>query len=427
MAAIAYAYDEQLTQKTHTGDTDWTDVPDSVIADVDITDSALYLLVVNCKVSIDSGTNKLGVRVVHGTVPTVFPGSQEIYEIQDDGWYDYVYAKEFTASALDGENIIKCQFATLDNDARTVKIEQITMTAFKVDGLAPGDYFYAEDDDVAAPVPLTTSFVDFAKVTFTPSNTNDEWLLLYTVSFTPGDASNQTEARLRRDGSEAIPTEVALQVSLEGEDTGNSVVCGLSRAYTLSAAEHVFAVQARHDAGVASVHNYSAVAAIRLNAFQNFATFWNADAVVMAVADTPEEVGNIEPTIAPVNSDVFVFGSAVLDVTSTNTTGRLFVQVGGITSPVGRDDNDSFQSFDSTDEGPMITVQRLSSQSGALDIDLDAQASATIGVEDRSLVAFSAELVAAPEPPAAASLPEYGQIRTAIGDPPVYGATILRS
>ncbi len=427
MAAIAYAYDEQLTQKTHTGDTDWTDVPDSVIADVDITDSALYLLVVNCKVSIDSGTNKLGVRVVHGTVPTVFPGSQEIYEIQDDGWYDYVYAKEFTASALDGENIIKCQFATLDNDARTVKIEQITMTAFKVDGLAPGDYFYAEDDDVAAPVPLTTSFVDFAKVTFTPSNTNDEWLLLYTVSFTPGDASNQTEARLRRDGSEAIPTEVALQVSLEGEDTGNSVVCGLSRAYTLSAAEHVFAVQARHDAGVAGTHNHSAIAAFRLNAHQNFATFWNADAVVMAVADTPEEVGNIEPTIAPVNSDVFVFGSAVLDVTSTNTTGRLFVQVGGITSPVGRDDNDSFQSFDSTDEGPMITVQRLSSQSGALDIDLDAQASATIGVEDRSLVAFSAELVAAPEPPAAASLPEYGQIRTAIGDPPVYGATILRS
>ena len=34
---------------------------------------------------------------------------------------------------------------------------------------------------------------------------------------------------------------------------------------------------------------------------------------------------------------------------------------------------------------------------------------------------------AAAPPPAAASLPEYGQVRTAIGDPAVYGATILRS
>lgn len=32
-----------------------------------------------------------------------------------------------------------------------------------------------------------------------------------------------------------------------------------------------------------------------------------------------------------------------------------------------------------------------------------------------------------PPPPASVTLPEYGQLRTAIGDPPVYGATILRS
>ncbi len=30
-------------------------------------------------------------------------------------------------------------------------------------------------------------------------------------------------------------------------------------------------------------------------------------------------------------------------------------------------------------------------------------------------------------PPVAVNLPEYGQVRAAIGDPPVFGATILRS
>ncbi len=44
----------------------------------------------------------------------------------------------------------------------------------------------------------------------------------------------------------------------------------------------------------------------------------------------------------------------------------------------------------------------------------------------RNWFVLSIEEEPTPEPEAV-NLPEYGQVRTAIGDPPVYGATILRS
>ncbi len=47
---------------------------------------------------------------------------------------------------------------------------------------------------------------------------------------------------------------------------------------------------------------------------------------------------------------------------------------------------------------------------------------------EQMVVMFMAKDMFVVDPiPAAPSLPEYGQVQTAIGDPPVFGATILRS
>ena len=397
MAAIGYASATEVTEQTHTGDTDWTDALE--IADAAITDSAEYLLIVTAQINGNDANEQFGFRVVIGTTPTLMTGSNAVIEPYNGSTRpNYMYVKKFTASASAGENIIKFQIQTISNTAKIVKADTIVMVALNLDGLDAADWFYGEDDDTGAPTAHTTSFADFATTgAFTPANTNDDWLVLFGANIAVNVTNSSFEYRLRLDGSTATPADDAPLFNEEGENAAEQRVLGLSRVHTLSAAAHQFWVQGRDDSGGGGSfdHRFSSVFALRLNAFQDHAFVWTEAELTLSVDATYEEIAAIAPNIGPVTSDVIVIGSAVCDVGVVAREARIQATVGGTVTPTGRDKIDS-KGYDATDENSLFTMFVLTSQSGALDLDLDGQVSvvADAKIEDRSFAAFSTELAA---------------------------------
>lgn len=395
MAALDYASTTQTTEQTHTGDSIWTDISGASIADADITDGGEYLLIVSAIVGGDSAAKQFGFRMVHGTTPTVFPGSTMIFEPGGATIrLGYFFLHKFTASASAGENIIECQFQCTSDTSSTVHADTIVMVAINLDGLASSDWHYGEDSDT---LEHTTSFADFATTgAFTPNGT-DDWLLLFCANYAIDDIVINTEYRLRLDGTTASPTDDAPFFSEEGENVACQQVYGMSRVFAaLSNASHQFWVQGRDDETGANDHLYSAVIALRLNAFQDHAFQWTEAPITLAVDDTFEEIANIDPDIGPVTSDVIVIGSVAFlpgDGTQANLSGSL----GGTVTPTGRDATKQIRSYDSTDENAMSTMFVISDASDVQDLDLDAQVNvvANTAIEDRSFVAFSIELAAA--------------------------------
>ncbi len=428
MVAVRHAHTSMTTEQAHGADGLWTDVPGALIADAEIVDGVDTILMITGQINSSSTSRDVQLRTTQGTIPTVLDGSTHFFESNSNLWHNYCYIARFTSSVVLGENVIQMQMRTDEPGLAAVRVDTVEMTTVVLNDLAPGDFFFGEN---SVSTPLTTSFVDFATTgAFTPANDGDTWWVIFTSLIHINSSSINYEARVRLDGSTAVPDDDAPEFSREGEDSSNDeIVAGLSRAFVLDNTEHQFWIQARDDSGPSNVHEHTAVFAFRLNACQNFRAFWNEADFPFAVADTYEEVGNIEPIIGPIASDVFVAGSLAFSAGSSAREGNLRIEVDGVQHPAGYDDHTNVVTYDPTDEYPGITSFVLEAQLGALDIDLDGKGelvSAGEKVEDRSLVAFTFEL-ASVEPEPAGGLPEYGQIRTAIGDPPVFGATILRS
>ena len=406
MTALGYTSTTVTAEDTHTGDSTWTDITGAVIADAAIVDSAEYLLIVTAQVSGGNNAQTFGFRTVHGTGPTIFNGSTFIFEPRISGtslYRDYMFMHKFTASASAGENIIKCQFQSTSDTGETVRADTIVMLAINLDTLDAADWHYGEDDDTASPVEFTTSFADFATTgAFTPNGT-DDWLILFCINWLVDAVNVNTEIQLRLDGTTASPADNAPFISEEGEDVEESKVYGMSRVFTPTNASHQWWVQGRDDATGVNDHQYSAVFALRLNAFQDHVFGWIEADLTPSVDDTYEEVlgttigtpsANID--VGPVTSDIIAIASAVADHTAERD-GGLLLTLGGTVTPVGRDGHDVHQDdYDASDEQGMFTMFIATSQSGALDIDLDAKVQAVADgvIEDRSMVVFSAELAA---------------------------------
>lgn len=418
MTAIDYAYGEQLARVTHTGDTLFVDTG-AEIPDADITDGANYALIVTSQNGYSSANSFYSIRVVQGTAPAVMVGSNFFQEPSDVGLrHNYVYVFNFTASEVAGENIIKVQMRA-DDFSLTVEMATIQMLAINLDDLDSNDWEYGQS---VVSTDLTTSFVDFASITFTPANNNNDWLVIGCGGWTVDDVTVNTQVRLRRDGTEVAPADSAPLFSEEGERATEMRKYGFCRGFTLDDSEHTFAIQMRDDAPKADQndHEFSSLIAINMNAFQNHAFSWNEDEQALGAPNVWEEALAVTPNIQPIASDMFVFGSCSSDNAVSGS--RLRIQLGGTTTPVGRDTADGrFDafSFDTTDENAMFTMALLLGQSEEQDLDLDAlvAVTATQKIEDRSFVAFTAELVAVP-----ANAPKFGQpINQTLANRPGFG------
>jgi len=295
VAAIAHPKVEQFTAQTHTGDLNWVDL--AQIDAGDFVNDGVYLILASAHVGGSDFNDTFTFRLLHGA--TTFPGSDMVLEPwgQATDLRSYFYMTKFTQPAT--AELVKLQFAVLNDTANTAYADTIQIYTIRLDAdlTENTDFFYNEDDDTGGVTALTTSFVEFANVVFTPGTADEDWLVIGSCSWDVNSTDTNTLAHIRKGTNPAAPDDDAPQISLEGEDTAERKVKGFHRVFpALPASSVEFAVDMRDDsATVVDDHVRSAVFAIRLDAFEDHAQFWNEAPVILST-DPGTEIGNLDPT-----------------------------------------------------------------------------------------------------------------------------------
>ncbi len=395
MAAIEHVSAEQTTIQTHTGDTTWTDVLE--IAAVNFVDNAVYLIIVNCQWGGSSQADNFGMRFVHGGTPTLFPGSDALNEPPSSsatvGLSGYTYMTVFTQPST--AELVKLQFMTV-NTGRTVRADSIEIHAIRLDvDLVDGvDYKWAEVDDSATPVVLTTTYVEKANIVFTPINANDTWLVLGSVCWDVNHVSSSTLTKLRHgtDPAAASSVEDAPLIIEEGEDLTDRKVFGIQRAFVLPGTSQEFALDMRDDSATdEDDHVRTFIFALRLNAFETFEWFWEQQELDPTTSGV--EIANVDITPV-VTGDYLLLGCSTTDNGNDLDSMAVQMTVDGIETPTGVYLHTATLMVDGGDRNAMFISALRSLASGAeRDIDMDAkEINSGAELEARSLVVFSMEL-----------------------------------
>jgi len=371
MAAIGYVYDEKTTDTPHTGDTSFFDV--LTMAKEDFVANATYILIITAQLHHNASTNHGEARVVHGTTPTKFIGSDFRFEAGDNATtanrhtYGFLYKWTVPATTED----VKFQIRNVDATGDTVRASGVTMLAIRLDAdLTEGkDWAYGEDDDSGAPTTHTSTHVSFASTgAFTPDNASDDWMVVAMHHVLINSLNRNCEVRIDRDSE----TEIVPLWSEEGEDTEEYKCRLLMRVYSLTAAAHTFTVQARDDNTGLNDHNFSTIFALRLNVFEGHDKFWNEAEQTFSVAGDWEQINGFASYTPTTARDHVLIAFAAADQPNTPFLGNIRFQVGGTTAPVGKDSNWDSRVYDTEDESPMFCLAVVN-MSGAQDIDFDGR------------------------------------------------------
>ena len=388
MADIAVVYGEELTEQTHTGDTNFFDV---LTVDADKwTADANYVIWVTAQTVGNSTGLIFEMRVVHGSTPTELTGSLHVFEPGGTGAYqNYFYQNSNYTHANPAEDV-KVQIRT-QSSGQIAKADSIILMAMELTDLTEGDDFARGQS--TATTEFTTSFVDFATTgSFTPGNNNDDWVATACTAHRVDNLDVNAEWRINLDSD----TETEPTWSGEGEDIAEETVFGLLRPYTLSNSAHTIKVQARDDATGVNNHKYSDIIVLRLNVFADHNIVYTAAEITLATNNVFEEIQTFDIT-PTATGDFIIFGFAINDAGSVNTA-RMRAQKDGTSVVTGFEDHNVTRPNDDTDELPYFQMVKTSLSSGAArTIDLDGRFSSVSDsvFEDRSLVAFSIALAAA--------------------------------
>ena len=387
MAAIAHGKKTQLTAAT-TQSASFVDVFEE--PSTSFVGSATYLLVVTTGAGMNHANTRIGVRLSHGTTPTEILGSRANIEHSGNIQGNYSYATVFEQPAT--PDAIQVQFKT-GNAARIAKIDNCILSWIRLDAdlTENTDWFFVEQDDEASPVELPLSFgTEFAGLTFTPGNNNDEWLVMSTARISIGSTSESYDIRLNREGTDLTP-----EYRQEGEQTDEFRVDTLSRVYQLADSSQTFDLQAQEDsAGADHAHAYSNIIALRLDAFEEHHFTYTEGAV--SATNAWSEIIGIAPFTPATAGDFFIYGSCTHDPGVIRAC-HIRAQIGGTTVPTGYVEATNHSTpQDPTDQNPLIThaIENLAASSQDIDFDGNQNAADTGDWRHRLAVAFSMELAA---------------------------------
>ena len=372
MAAIATASVEQTTRQTHTGDTAWTDISGAAIAAGSFVANATYIVWAKAQFGGSDENVLFGLRLVHGTTPTVFNGSTDEKEptSQTDGeFHTYFFQVKFTRPGT--AEAIKFQFRTL-NGAKTVRADSLVILAIRLDAdLVDGtDYKYGEDDETGATTAIEeASYTGFASITFTPGTASEDWLVVGCLNYLI-DAGTFFSVLWRINRDSAADTAPFAQE--EGENASDSRVNAMLRAYTLTAASHTFTVEAQDELDNADQndHQFSSIFALRLDVFEDHTFDWTETEFSPSTTGVYEEMTGVASYTPQTAGDNVILATAVSDSGGNNRTAGIRVQVDATTAPVGHDGHDDGGSWDPTDENPMAVLAKVNMAASARDIDL---------------------------------------------------------
>jgi hypothetical protein len=387
MSELGHKYVEETTIQTHSGDTNWDTI--LTLSNTDLAAGTKYLLWAIVKdFGSASSSVVMGCRIAHGATPTSFTESEHYHEgMGASGWYVYNFFIEWTA--ISSEDVV-LQIKTY-NEGSPVRADQMSLCAIDLDGLAAGDYYY---DSYTTDTDLSATPADGAEITFTPANNNDDWLVASVAALVPDDDLTPENGSRIEHGADVAP-----RAQRQGEDITERFMLGLVRPYTLANTSQTFTEQSYCDTTNNS-RVYSAIFALRLNAFKDHAIYWvEADiGDPLSTTDYATEVGSTSITPSQTGKDntgnvwmkyrqqVYQNGQSEVDQPPTQTS-------------------DAYQENEQwfwQDELPcqVMTVESLTA-STQYDIDLDASEEVdTTHCEDRAIVAFTFELAAAAGAPA---------------------------
>ncbi len=381
MAAADHEITRVTTAQTTTS-TSYGNISGASISNTNLTAGTEYLIQVSASIKISSAGQLMGVRVTHGSTPTVFDDSTHEQETNtSDRYYPYHYFTKWTA--VSGEDI-NVQFRT-GNVSHTVTADQIVITAIELTNVNYHHNKVTTDDTTS------TTWTSGASTSFSVSS-DDKILVLARGRYENLSTADNTESRILH-GSDVEP-----EVSVEGENAGEMITHFLMRAYSQTSASgsNTYAFQSRQDAGGASVDRRgSEIIAIELSSF-DVAEFSYTDAsVVVSATDFATQLES--DTITPnTTGDVFamVYASNEMD-TSTTSQFHFRMQKDGTDTPASQTtDKLGYHRRNDVDEIYQATIHDIANvtTSGST-FDFDASKTGTHeGVKARCIVLFTLEL-----------------------------------
>jgi hypothetical protein len=262
------------------------------------------------------------------------------------------------------------------------------------------DWFYNENSSVTA---LSTTPATFATITFTPAVAGQDWLVLLTNNCY-NTITNQLLAELVRSGeaSSSTPSNRYSSISTDG-----NLLSVMARVFNLGSSSNTFAMRMSMVASTGGYHAGSAVFALNLNKFKNYASAYTDGDVALNLTDFGDVIQTISIT-PDIVSDLVIGEAWGFDKNNAAAaaTAKQRVQIDGTDQPATQtSDNRLFTQAGATADEEVFSLMTMASSvsQAAHTIDLDASVSITTNTptaQMRSLWAFTMELASAAPPSA---------------------------
>jgi hypothetical protein len=307
------------SQQAAVGGFSWTTA--ATIDASEFTGSQEYLILCFADIGNNSSTaTRNSFQLLHGS--TQFSGAASVIESNISGQTSdiYTYMAKFTQTSTP-ENI-RFQIKGTSTIADNISIMAIPLASLTENE----DYYYAESNSTSQ---HTTSYQNFAQISFTPTNNNDDWLVIANPTVIVDATNVNYEYRLYHNNSFNHPG-----FSHEGEDSAEQALPSISRVYQLSnGSTQTFTVQGQDDAIGSNDHHSSRIFALRLNKLRSYAYSYQYGPDV----PSPGQFNTLVATSLDSNADsqVLLMGYAEQYATGVNNQSKAKITVDGYTKPTG--------------------------------------------------------------------------------------------
>lgn len=298
---------------THTGDVAWTDITGAATGN--LTADVPYLIIAEGQIGY-SGQQPCGMRLVHGSTPFTESEAQLYVDSSPDCDETYRFVKIWTPSSAEA---LKLQYQAYGSGG-TVSADNINIVAIPLDHVTVSQDYYSDEDAVSDA--LTTSFQDYAAVTFTPDTAGHNWLILAASRVDMATtASFHLECQLDWTGG---ITATAPYTRREPRHTSQAYMVNFQVVRELDAEEHTITLQARMNGTptTGDDHLWSTIIAIDLDTiFEKYAFECNPGADLTNISTTPYGTEGATCSLTPdtASADVLVLGYWIHD-TANNVT-----------------------------------------------------------------------------------------------------------
>ena len=345
MAAVNHFYDEDLTARTHTGDTDWTFVTGMPTIS-GLLANTTYLVVAQAIFNGSNNNQTFGCRIKTDDDATmtgksemrIEPGSTSAVK-----GMDFFFVHEFSTDGT-ADNV-EMQIKTFHVD-HTVQIDQMSIRILDLDDYGSGNYFstISADDSVE----YTTSLSDEFTIAGSNLGTDEFWVMGYQKSdIGKTNESYQVEVHAANDSATST---VRGRSDDEGEDNAEMRIFGFALRHKASSGTPDIAVKTNQDTtGTNTLNRGGYAIALKTSALVS-GGFQHDYTEAQTTVTTEATVATITAYSPSVTADHWFFGSVTQDVGATTPSGQLHIEDDTVEMRTGDQPTEHTNIFDASSE-----------------------------------------------------------------------------